>query len=298
MANVNDILSEFVDVNQMIDEVEKSTVKKFWRPTKPKTTVRILPPLKKNKEALPYFEHRVHWIGNQPYECLNQTMVDKDGNMHNAEPCPICKMVKALYNSKSEDAIALAKQISAKTRYVARIVVRGEEGTKSPVFYELPFKVYDDLKAKIVSKEWGSIVGPLNGRDLDIIKTGEGRFTRYDTSSFKPSETKIYDSSEEIVSMLNEANDMSYNSLISFSDPDSMKSASMENDAVASFFGGVQDNNDTYYAADKANDVAAVVDDVDKNSPIAKVLESGKSNTPEAVQSSSSELDDLLNGLV
>ena len=138
---------------------------------------------------------------------------------------------------------------------------------------------------------------PLNGRDLDIIKTGEGRFTSYDTSSFKPSETKIYDSSEEIVSMLNEANDMSYNSLISFSDLESMKSAAMENDAVASFFGGVKDD-DTYHVAYKANDVAAVVGDVDKNSPITKVLESGKSNTPEAVQSSSSELDDLLSGLV
>ena len=239
MSDLNSMLSEFVDLSAMASEVEKSEKKSaFWRPTKQKTTVRILPPIKSNGEKLPFFEHKVHWINSQPYECLNQTVVDKDGNLHNATECPICKMARSLYNAKTDDAVALAKKISGKTRYVVRILVRDDpEYATTPVFYELPFSIHEKIKNAILSKEWGSLFGPLDGRDFDIVKTGEGMYTNYDASSFKPVTSKIADDNQKIVEILTKAKDMSYNSLINFKTADDIKAVAMENDDIARFFG-------------------------------------------------------------
>lgn len=236
MSDLNSILNEFVNINSMADEVEKESVRKFWRPTKPKTTIRFLPPFSSNGEKLPWMEHKVHWINAQPYECLNQTMVDKDGHMHQAEPCPICKMAKALYSAKTEQATELAKSISAKTRNVSRIIVR-DENSDTPVFYELPYSIHDILKTTIISKEWGTLVGPLDGRDFTIQKEGEGKFTKYGSSNFKPVTSEISNDRNTMIQILQKAKDMSYNSLVSFQDANTLKEAALENDDIASFFG-------------------------------------------------------------
>lgn len=297
MSDLSSMLSDFVDLNSMVNEVEKSEKKSaFWRPTKKDTVIRILPPIKANGEKLMWFEHKVHWINSQPYECLNQTVVDKDGNLHNACECPVCKMTRALYNAKTEEATALAKKISGKTRYVVRILVRDDpEYATTPVFYELPFSIYEKIKNAILSKEWGTLCGPLDGRDFTITKTGEGMYTNYDASSFKPMTSKIADTNEKIVEILTKAKDMSYNSLINFKTADDIKSIALENDDIARFFGTK--------LVQTANVVAKPV-----QAPVQETFTPAEEMVPPVVeepaapaqteQSAADELDSLLAGLI
>lgn len=300
MSDLNSMLSEFVDINSMVSEVEKSEKKSvFWRPTKQKTTIRILPPIKANGikangEKLPWFEHKVHWINAQPYECLNQTIVDKDGSLHNACECPVCKMARALYNSKTDDAIALAKKITGKTRYVVRIIVRDDpEYATTPVFYELPFGIYEKVKNAIISKEWGSLFGPLDGRDFDVIKTGEGMYTNYDSSSFKPITSKIADDNQKIVEILTKAKDMSYNSLVNFKTAEDLRAVAMENDDIARFFG-----------TRPAQTVAPIASAPVAPAPVVETPVTAESSvvapqpTAQETESASDALDDLLSGLI
>ena len=51
---------------------------------------------------------------------LIRTMVDKDGNMITQNHVQFAKMVKSFVQFKVRRCDALAKQISAKTRYVAK----------------------------------------------------------------------------------------------------------------------------------------------------------------------------------
>lgn len=302
MSDLNSMLSDFVDLNSMISEVEKSEKKSvFWRPTKPKTTVRILPPIKANGEKLPFFEHRVHWVNSQPYECLNQSVVDKDGNLHTACECPICKMTRALYNTKTDDAVALAKRITGRTRYVVRILVRDDpEYATTPVFYELPFSIYEKIKNAILSKEWGSLFGPLDGRDFDIVKSGEGMYTNYDSSSFKPMTSKIAEDNQKIVEVLTKAKDMSYNSLVNFKTPDDLKAVAMENDDVARFFGERPAQQPAINYTAPAAPVAVHV----QAAPTAEVFTPTEDLVPPAApaqqttESAADELESLLSGLV
>lgn len=296
MSDFNAMLSEFVDLNSIADEVSKEEKKSaFWRPTKQKTTVRILPPIKANGEKLPWFEHRVHWISSQPYECLNQMAVDKDGNPHSPCECPVCKMARTLYNTKTDDATALAKKISGKTRYVVRLIVRDDpEHANTPVFYELPFSIYDKIRNAILSKEWGSLFGPLDGRDFDIIKNGEGMYTNYDASSFKPITSKIADDNAKIVDILTKAKEMSYNSLVNFKTADELKSVAMENDDLAKFFA----------PRPRVNPAPAPVETVVSNDELipevapAPAPAPAVTNAQTAQQSSADELDSLLAGLI
>lgn len=293
MSDLNAMLSDFVDLNSMIDEVSKSEKKtNFWRPTKQKTTVRILPPIKANGEKLPYFEHRVHWLNGQPYECLNQTAVDKDGNMHTAGECPLCKMARTLYNTKTDDAVDLAKKISGKTRYVVRLIVRDDpDHATEPVFYELPFSIYEKVKNAILSKEWGSLFGPLDGRDFDIIKSGEGMYTNYDASSFKPITSKIAEDNQKIVEILTKAKNMSYNSLINFKTADDIKTIAMENDGLSKFFGAPKPARvvEQYVAAAPAT--------TEVFTPTEELVPAAPAETA-SEPSAADELDSLLAGLI
>ena len=296
MSDLNSMLSEFVDLSSMVSEVEKSEKKSvFWRPIKQKTTIRILPPIKANGEKLPFFEHRVHWVNSQPYECLNQTVVDKDGNMHTACECPICKMSRALYNAKTEEATNLAKKITGRTRHIVRIIVRDDpEYATTPVFYELPQSIFEKVRNAILSKEWGSLVGPLDGRDFDVVKSGEGMYTNYDASSFKPVTSKIADDNTKIVEILTKAKDMSFNSLINFKTNDELKAVAMENDDVARFFGTSKPAVDKVTIGPTAT---ISTSPAELFAPTEELVPAAPAEAP-AETSAADELDSLLAGLI
>jgi len=212
------------DEKAMLGAIADDNTKKFWRPEKDRTTLRILPPIAQNGEKLFYSNHRVHWVNRMPYECLNQTTLDKDGNLHQAEPCPICKLAKTLYKMGDSDpeSLELAKQISAKSKAVVRIILRGEDESKV-YFYELPYKVHQYLISNISSGEWGSVVHPIKGRDFTLQRSGKGMFTDYSSSSLSPNITPISKDKESMLLILKEAMGKTYNSLITFQTPDALK---------------------------------------------------------------------------
>ena len=230
---------------------------------------------------------------------MNQTAVDKDGVMHAACECPICKMTRSLYNAKTDDAVALAKKITGRTRYVVRLIIRDDaEHANEPVFYELPFSIYEKIKNAILSKEWGSLFGPLDGRDFDIIKSGEGMYTNYDSSSFKPMTSKISDDNQKIVEILTKAKNMSYNSLVNFKTQDDLKAVAFENDDVARFFGGAKPTRvvEQYVTAPVTHATTPQV------APLAEDAVPTYTPEPEAAPqqdtSAADELDSLLAGLI
>ena len=208
-------------------------------------------------------------------------------------------MARSLYNTKTDDAVALAKKISGKTRYVVRLIIRDDpEHATDPVFYELPFSVYDKIKNAILSKEWGSLFGPLDGRDFDIIKSGEGMYTNYDASSFKPMTSKIADDNQKIVEILTKAKNMSFNSLVNFKSADDLKAVTMENDDIARFFGGAKPVRtvDQYMTVTPAV-IPNTAPQVFTEDPVPSYT-SETTAPQQTTESAADELDSLLAGLI
>lgn len=228
MSNFNLDLDNLFDEKEVLDAVNKvESGGRFWRPKKDKTVLRVLPPIKANGEKLFYFTHRVHWINRQPYECINQTLVDKDGKEHIAEPCPICTLARKLFKlgETDEEALKEAKAISAKSKDVVRILVRGEGDSEDRIhFYEMPVSVKNLLINAISSGDYGSPpIHPISGNDLSLQRTGSGTMTKYESSYLLPKDTALADTKEKVVEILQEAQKMTFNSILSFMDAGSLK---------------------------------------------------------------------------
>lgn len=198
---------------------------KFWTPggnfegTK---TIRILPPLKKLNEKTFYFSHKTHFIGGMPFEDLEQTIYDEEGNLlHESEPDPVNALVRKLYRTaeKGSDEYKLAQNLKDRQRYISRIVVRDKENPATelqPVFYEYGPTIYNILYHIMTETDFGIIVDPKEGRDFNLTKTGVGRQSRYETSTPSAEKTPIFNDAAKLKEMFDNAVNMPYSSLIEF----------------------------------------------------------------------------------
>lgn len=219
----------------------------FWTPEEGKNHIRILPHLKKKDETAFFFSHMVHWIDGTPYECLDQTITDKNGELHKAEHCPACAMSKKLYRISDENSEErkLARDLARKTRYLYRIVVRGKENEAEPEFYETGPSIFDKIKSIIKSGEYGIIIDPLEGRDFIIDRKGTGRRTNYDSSLPAANVTPIFKSKEKIKEVFLAAEKLDYTANIEFVSQDQLKGA------VKMFLNPTQDANSVSKSSSK-----------------------------------------------
>lgn len=219
MSKLNEFnLDDFFDEKDALEAVNEVGARRFWRPKTDTTKIRVLPPIKTNGERLFYFTHKVHWINRVPYECIDQTLVDKDGKEHVAETCPICTLAKQLYKlgEKDEEARKEASAISAKRKDVVRILVR-DGGDLKVQFYEMPISVRNLFVTAISSGDFGEPpIHPVKGNDLSLQRTGSGQQTKYESSYIIPKKTALAQTKEEIINILKEAEKMPYNSILSF----------------------------------------------------------------------------------
>jgi len=226
---MSNLLDDF-NLDNLADEIQKDLKRtNYWQP-KPevKNTIRVLPPLtKKFGEKLFYYKHRTHWIDGKPRECLNQTFTDNEGNFHEAEPCPACikaKKLRKISTSKDSPEGKLASQLSARDRYVLRIVSKdGSGGESQPIFYEVGPKIFTKISSAITSGEFGSIVHPVEGRDIIIIKKGSGLTTNYDESYISPNISPIFNDKNKLIEVLKNAYEMSYTQTINFVSAEEME---------------------------------------------------------------------------
>ena len=229
MASVEFATSDVSSLLASMNEEDSSGFEsKTWNPKGDGTTkIRFLPQLKTFGERNFYRKHKIHYINGIPYFCLNQTLTDKDGNVHEAETCPLCKKASALYNvsTRGTPEWDLAGSIRAKERFITRIIVRGnkeKDGTDieyKPQFYEFGVKIRDMIKSALETGEYGNPLDLKAGRDFSLAKHGQKRNTSYDGSMFSVNQTPIFSDSTKLKALLEELPKMDYSQLVEFKTP-------------------------------------------------------------------------------
>ena len=218
------------DWKDMLDEMEHdkeatTSNRKYWQPPGDKEgtfPIRILPPLKQKAEKKFYFSHKIHWMDRVPYECLSQTLVDKNGVEHKEEECPICSYVKKLYRTseRGTDGWKLAGELRAKPRYDYRVIVRATPDQTSdetkPQFYESGEKLFGVLYHIMKETDYGVIIDPKNGRDFNLVKKGLKRQSSYEQSLPAASVTPIFTDPVKTKTAVENALKLDYSSLIEF----------------------------------------------------------------------------------
>lgn len=231
--------SDFAGMLSAMEEENKqgTFVSPYWKPQSEGTfKIRLLTPLKQFNEKLFYEKHKMHYINNRAYFCLNQTLEDKNGNMHQAEACPICAKSKQLYSisQKGSEEWNIAGQLRAKDRYVARIIVRGKkdkdnnDNEASPEFWEFGTKIHSYFFDQIRLGEVGNFLSLKDGRDYNLVKKGTGRNTDYSGSCLSMQTSPIFTDPEKLKKLLENLPKMKYAQLVEFASSEELSQALAE----------------------------------------------------------------------
>lgn len=223
-------------VSEMENEKNASSFKSpYWKPTAEGTyQLRIITPLKQFGEKLFYEKHKMHYLGQRGYYCLNQTLKDKNGNVHEAEQCPICAKSRALYSAstKGTEEWDLAGKLRAKDRYVCRVIVRGkttpdgQDDETKPEFWEFGTKIHGYFFDQIKLGEAGNFLSLKDeGRDYNLVKKGSGRNTDYSGSCLSMKQSPIFSDVEKLKKLLEYLPKMEYSQLVEFASVDELKNA-------------------------------------------------------------------------
>ena len=223
-------------ISEMENEKNASTFKSpYWKPAAEGTyQLRIITPLKQFGEKLFYEKHKMHYLGQRGYYCLNQTLKDKNGNVHEPEQCPICAKSRALYNAstKGTEEWDLAGKLRAKDRYVCRVIVRGkttadgQDAETNPEFWEFGTKIHGYFFDQIKLVEAGNFLSLKDeGRDYNLVKKGSGRNTDYSGSCLSMKQTPIFTDEKKKKKLLEYLPKMEYSQLVEFVSADELKNA-------------------------------------------------------------------------
>ena len=282
------------DFTAMLGEIEKeknqsSFQSPYWKPlNEGNFPIRILTPLKQFGEKIFYEKHKMHFINGRGYYCLNQTLKDRNGNIHEAENCPICDKSKQIYSTavKATEDWTIAGQLRAKDRYATRIIVRGkktsdgQDDEAKPEFWEFGTKLHTYFVDQIKMGEAGNFLSLKEGRDFNLLKKGNGRNTDYSGSSLSMKQTPVFTDTEKLKKLLEALPKMEYSQLVEFQTQEEMK------DALNDFF------NASDEPAAESQSLAAEKDPLD---PFGSSSESVNPTTEPASDNGGDSIDDLLN---
>ncbi len=145
-------------MKEKLDALENRGQKKsvFWRPEDGEQTIRIVP----TADGDPFKEFWFHYnLGK------NAGFLSPKKNF--GEEDPLNDFIRQLYKDGSEDSIKMAKNLSARQRFFAPVVVRGEED-QGVRLWGFGKTAYRELLGLVLNPEYGDITDVAEGTDLTI----------------------------------------------------------------------------------------------------------------------------------
>jgi len=126
----------------------------FWRPQDGEQTIRIVP----TSDGDPFKDYWFHYnVGDNPgFLSLKRNF---------GEDCPLDTFVRELWQEGTEESKRMAKKLSARQRFFAPVIVRGEEDQGVRI-WGFGKQVYETLLNLVLNPEYGDITDPDAGTDL------------------------------------------------------------------------------------------------------------------------------------
>jgi len=129
---------------------------KFWRPVEGEQTIRIIAP----SDGDPFRDYWFHYnVGDAP------GFLSPKKNF--GEDCPLDTFVRQLWKEGTDESKRMAKKLSARQRFFAPVVVRGEEAEGAKI-WGFGKRAYETLLGLVLNPEYGDITDPETGIDLVV----------------------------------------------------------------------------------------------------------------------------------
>ena len=168
-----------IDLDKMrkkLDTLENrgdSSRSMFWKPEDGEQTVRIVP----TPDGDPFKEYWFHYnLGKNPGFLSPKKNFGEDD--------PLDDFVRQLYKEGSDESIKMAKNLSARQRFFAPVIVRGEE-EKGVRLWGFGKMAYKELLNLVLNPEYGDITDVTEGTDL-VIQYGKPAGAQFPQTSITP----------------------------------------------------------------------------------------------------------------
>lgn len=170
----------------------------FWRPQEGKQTIRIVP----TADGDPFKDYWFHYnLGKEPgFLSPKKNFGEED---------PLNDFIRELYKGGSEDEIKMAKELGARQRFFAPVIVRGEEDAGVRV-WGFGRTVYEEILGLILNPDYGDITCIEAGHDivLKYEKPGGAAFPKTSLQP-RPRKTALVDDSFKAKEMVDSVPDFS-----------------------------------------------------------------------------------------
>ena len=127
----------------------------FWKPSDGTQTIRIVP----SADGDPFKDHHFHYnMGKSSVFCPKKNY---------GEECPVCDLVKELYQRGDDESVELARKLNTRQRFFSPVIVRGEESLGIKI-WGYGKTAYETLLGLVLNPDYGDITCPESGTDLDL----------------------------------------------------------------------------------------------------------------------------------
>ena len=133
---------------------------KFWKPQDGEQTIRIVSP----SDGDPFRDYWFHYNVGAESGFLSP-------KRNFGENCPLDNYVRLLWNEGTEESTRVAKKLSARQRFFAPVLVRGEE-EQGVRLWGFGKRAYETLLGLVLNPEYGDITDAEEGTDL-VVKYGK-----------------------------------------------------------------------------------------------------------------------------
>lgn len=170
----------------------------FWRPQDGEQTIRLVP----TADGDPFKEYWFHYnLGK------NNGFLSPKRNF--GEDDPLNDFVRSLYNENTEESIKMAKSLSARQRFFAPVIVRGEE-EQGVRIWGFGKQVYETILGLVLNPEYGDITDTETGIDL-TVNYGKPAGAQYPQTKLTPKRrsTPLFEEQTRIQEALDSVPDFS-----------------------------------------------------------------------------------------
>jgi len=176
----------------------------FFNPKQGKNPIRIMPQVK----GMQYFFQPVG-VHNFPPDGKKRVYCPTFTSQGIEElECPVCEIVKQLYQSGDGAARQLAGQLRVSRKFWMNIIDRSDE-SRGPLIYTPGVKVFQPIQALVLDPEYGEVYDLEDGIDLVVERKGEGLNTEYQVYP-KRNATPLGEDPDLVEEWLENAKDLSY----------------------------------------------------------------------------------------
>lgn len=145
----------------------------FWRPQDGEQTIRIVP----TSDGDPFKEYWFHYnLGKNP------GFLSPKKNF--GEDCPLDTFVRELFNEGTEDSIRMAKNLMARQRFFAPVIVRGEE-EQGVRIWGFGKTAYQELLNLVLNPDYGDITDVNEGTDI-VLTYGKPAGAQFPQTNLTP----------------------------------------------------------------------------------------------------------------